>query len=168
MLPRCTKSLMDRDLTDVDHALDNIAASPQHQGDRIDKLLGKKNRGLWRYTFGPTAHEIGGGRYARALYAIGVQSSMLFIETTVFTEDVSSLLTDDSYKALQQALLFRPDAESVIPGSGGKRGGVRVIYYWIRDDDTIYFLTMYPKTRQDDLSPRQMKILSRIVQEELS
>ncbi|MDA0336494.1 MAG: type II toxin-antitoxin system RelE/ParE family toxin [bacterium] len=52
--------------------------------------------------------------------------------------------------------------------SGGKRGGVRVIYYWVRDDDTIYFLTMYPKTRQDDLSPRQVKILRRIVQEELS
>ena len=51
---------------------------------------------------------------------------------------------------------------------GGKRGGVRVIYYWIRDDATIYFLTVYPKTRQDDLSPRQVKILSRIVQEELS
>jgi hypothetical protein len=46
---------------------------------------------------------------------------MLFIETAVFTEDVSSLLADDSYKALQQALLFRPDAGSVIPGSGGLR-----------------------------------------------
>ncbi len=105
---------------------------------------------------------------------------MLFIETAVFTEDVSSLLTDDSYKAMQQALLFRPDAGALIPGghglrklrwrtkSGGKRGGVRVIYYWIRDDDSIYLLTMYPKTRQDNLSPRQLKILSRIVQEELS
>ncbi len=98
----------------------------------------------------------------------------------MFTEDVSSLLTDDSYKALQQALLLRPDAGVVIPGghglrklrwrteSGGKRGGVRVIYYWIRNDDSIYLLTMYPKTRQDDLSPRQLKILSRLVQEELS
>lgn len=105
---------------------------------------------------------------------------MLFIETPVFTEDVSSLLPDDSFKALQEALLLRPDAGSVISRShglrklrwrtegGGKRGGVRVIYYWIRDEQTIYLLTLYAKTRQDDLTPGQIKILSRLVQEELS
>jgi|APSaa5957512576_1039674.scaffolds.fasta_scaffold229956_1 mRNA-degrading endonuclease RelE of RelBE toxin-antitoxin system len=43
------ESLTDRDLADVDHALDNIAASPYHHDDRIIKLTGTKNRGLWRY-----------------------------------------------------------------------------------------------------------------------
>lgn len=105
---------------------------------------------------------------------------MRFIETPIFTEDVSALLSDDSYRALQQALWLRPDAGSVIPGShglrklrwrtesGGKRGGVRVVYYWIRDDQTIYLLTIYEKSRQDDLTPQQVKILSRIAREELS
>lgn len=104
---------------------------------------------------------------------------MVFIETPVFTEDVESLLTRDSYRGLQRALLLRPDAGSVIRGSHGlrklrwqtpgrgKRGGVRVIYYWIRDEDVIYLLTVYPKTRQDNLTPQQLRILSRLVQEEL-
>lgn len=104
--------------------------------------------------------------------------AMLFIETPIFTEDVESLLSPDSYRALQQALVFRPDAGSVIPGtrglrklrwrsdSGGKRGGLRVIYFWIKDEETIYLLTVYPKTRQDDLTPQQLKILSRLVREE--
>jgi len=105
---------------------------------------------------------------------------MIFIETPVFTEDVESLLSAESYRAPQQALQLPPDAGSIIRGShglrklrwgtpsSGKRGGVRVIYFWVRDEETIYLpvLTMYPKTRQDDLTPRQIKILSRLVQEE--
>ena len=75
--------------------------------------------------------------------------------------------------------MLRPDAGKVIPGShglrklrwrtgrGGKRAGLRVIYYWIRDEETIYLLTVYSKTRQDDLTPRQIRILSRLVREEL-
>ena len=103
---------------------------------------------------------------------------MVFIETPVFTEDVESLLSADSYRPLQQALVLRPDTGPTIPGSHGlrklrwrasgrgKRGGVRVIYFWFRDEETVYLLTVYPKSRQDDLTPRQIKILSRLVQEE--
>lgn len=39
--------------------------------------------------------------------------------------------------------------------------------YWIRDEQTIYLLTMYLKTRQDDLTTRQIATLSRLDQEEL-
>jgi len=67
---------------------------------------------------------------------------MVFIETPIFTKLVIELLSDDSYAELQQMLLLRPDAGDVIPGSGGlrkvrwriagqgKRGGLRIIYYW--------------------------------------
>ncbi len=67
---------------------------------------------------------------------------MIIIETPIFTKQLLSVLSDDEYRQFQQALLERPDAGMVIPGSGGlrklrwgaegrgKRGGVRVIYYW--------------------------------------
>ncbi len=50
----------------------------------------------------------------------------------------------------------------------GKRGGVRVIYYWDDPSDTIYLLLIYKKVQQDDLTPQQIKILRRLVREELT
>ena len=76
------------------------------------------------------------------------------------------------------ALLLRPECGTLIRGSGGlrkvrwtvpgrgKRGGVRVIYYWAKAEDVIYMLLIYPKSRQEDLTPRQLKILRKLVQEE--
>jgi hypothetical protein len=102
---------------------------------------------------------------------------MEFIETSIFTRQVIELLDDESYLALQIELLSRPDAGSVIRGSGGlrklrwagrshgKRGGVRIIYYWITADDQIYLLFMYPKNVRDDLSPAQLKALRELVEE---
>lgn len=72
---------------------------------------------------------------------------MLFIETSKFTELVKDHLSDDEYVALQWMLLEQPDAGPIVPGSGGvrkvrwglrgrgKRGGIRVIYYWKTADD---------------------------------
>ena len=69
-------------------------------------------------------------------------ADMLFIEAPKFTELVKEHLSDDEYAALQWMLLERPDAGPIVPGSGGvrklrwglrgrgKRGGIRVIYYW--------------------------------------
>ena len=68
------------------------------------------------------------------------------------------------------ALLFRPE---LIPKSGGlrklrwKRGGLRVIYFWDKDGDTIYMLFAYQKSEQEDLTPTQLRVLSKLVREEL-
>jgi hypothetical protein len=48
----------------------------------------------------------------------------------------------------------------------GKRGGLRVIYFWDSASETFYMLTVYRKSKQDDLSPRQLRILRRLVAEE--
>ncbi|HXF85853.1 MAG TPA: type II toxin-antitoxin system RelE/ParE family toxin [Anaerolineales bacterium] len=103
---------------------------------------------------------------------------MQFIETSIFTRQVTTLLSDDEYGQLQVALTTRPDAGTIIPHSGGlrkirwsisgrgKRGGVRVIYYWVVAEDKILMLFMYPKSVKDDLTPQQLKVLREIVEKE--
>ena len=100
---------------------------------------------------------------------------MVIIETSVFTGCVKELLSDDQYAELQTALVVRPDAGDLIPGShglrklrwkidgGGKRGGMRVIYYWLTADDQLYMLYAFTKAEREDLTRRQIKQLAEIV-----
>ena len=110
-------------------------------------------------------------------YAIGVQLVMRFVETPIFTKRIKGLLDDEDYRALQSALLLRPEQGALMKGSGGlrkirwahrargKRGGIRVIYYWHLTDETFYMLFAYPKTAQDDLTAEQLRALRRAVRE---
>ena len=86
-------------------------------------------------------------------------------------------MADDDYAAMQVALAQRPDLGKIIPGSGGirkmrwagssrgKRGGLRVIYYWQVADDQIWLLLAYPKSERDDLSHDEIKQLKRLVEQ---
>ena len=51
-------------------------------------------------------------------------------------------------------------------GGRGKRGGVRVIYYWAVSREQLLMLLIYPKSEWDDLTPAQFKVLRQIVEEE--
>jgi len=102
---------------------------------------------------------------------------MLFIETPIFTKLVIDLISDDEYRKLQLALVLRPEAGKIIPGSGelrkirwksggsGKRGGLRLIYFWDVPEDIIYMLLIYKKSKQEDLTPNQLKTLRNLVKE---
>ena len=104
---------------------------------------------------------------------------MRFVETSIFTKQVAALLPDVSYRMLQSSLMYKPDAGAVIKGSGGlrkvrwklpgagKRGSLRVIYFFDRPE-TIYMIFMYKKNDQSDLTPEQVKILKKLVEENLS
>jgi mRNA-degrading endonuclease RelE of RelBE toxin-antitoxin system len=88
------------------------------------------------------------------------------------------LLADEDYRLLQVALINRPDLGVVIRGSGGlrkvrwnlpgkgKRGGVRIIYYWAVAQDQLLMLFMYPKNVRADLTLAQVKILKQIVEKD--
>ncbi len=103
---------------------------------------------------------------------------MYFVETTVFTRRIVELLNDEEYRQLQLYLAERPDAGKVIPGSGGlrklrwgvdqtgKRGGIRLIYYWVVHRDMILFLFAFRKNERSDLTPEQLQFLRRIVEKE--
>jgi hypothetical protein len=89
-----------------------------------------------------------------------------------------ALLDVEAYRLLQLALLQRPARGAVIRRSGGlrkvrwalpgqgKRGGVRVIYFWDEASETFYMLYAYPKNGQEDLTAQQLLVLSRLVREE--
>lgn len=105
---------------------------------------------------------------------------LAFVETSVFTRQIVEKLSDDEYAQLQAALVFRPEAGDLIPGGGGirkirwgetqrhrgKRGGVRVIYYWYEEGALIYMLLVYSKGEKDDLSPAEKRLLKHLVSEE--
>ena len=62
-----------------------------------------------------------------------------------------------------------PDAGALVPGSGGvrklrwamsgrgKRGGIRVIYYWKCADDEIWMLTLYAKNERSSIPAHILK-----------
>ena len=103
---------------------------------------------------------------------------MVILETHAFTTAILELLSDEEYRLLQQALVARPDAGRLMRGSGGlrkirwaakgrgKRGGVRVIYYWHVPGDRLLMLLAYAKSERDDLTPRQRVMLRKIIEAE--
>lgn len=101
---------------------------------------------------------------------------MLFIETDIFTEDVKKLLDDDEYHKLQMFLATQPDYGDLIPntaglrkirwlaGGKGKRGGVRVIYFYRTREFEIRLLIIYRKGIKDDLSANEKAVLKKIIE----
>lgn len=105
-----------------------------------------------------------------------------FVEAPAFTRHLPKYLDDDEYHLLQIQLARNPDAGSVIPGSGGfrkvrwadtrrgkgRRGGLRVIYYYFVQDRQIFLMTLYGKDEATDLTPKQKKVLKSAVESELA
>ncbi len=87
----------------------------------------------------------------------------------LFTKLVREFLSDEEYGELQKTLIHDPEAGAVIRGSGGvrkirwaaqgrgKRGGIRVIYFVRRAKDTIWMLTLYPKSVTDSIPGHVLK-----------
>ena len=103
---------------------------------------------------------------------------MVIVETSIFTRRVVRLLNEDSYRLLQAELLQDPEKGVLMRGSGGprkirwaipgkgKRGGVRVIYYWAVSNDRLLMLLIYDKTEQDELTAEQLRQLRQLVERE--
>jgi mRNA-degrading endonuclease RelE of RelBE toxin-antitoxin system len=101
---------------------------------------------------------------------------MEFIKATIFTKYVYTYLTDDEYLGLQSFLLKFPESGKVVPGSGGvrklrwamsgtgKRGGVRVIYYFKKQDDEIWLLTIYSKSKTENIPAHILRKIAEEIQ----
>jgi hypothetical protein len=98
------------------------------------------------------------------------------VETGTFVRQVDALLSTSSREELIGFLAFNPEAGDLIPGTGGirkvrwaipgkgKRGGLRVIYYFHRELMPLFLLTAYAKGKKTDLSRAEQKALEKIAE----
>ena len=105
----------------------------------------------------------------------------LFVELPAFERNRSSSLTDEAYRGLQNEMLKDPEAGDVITGTGGlrklrygdatrgkgKRGGLRIIYYWWDPQKQFWLFTIYDKDELSDMSPKEKAILKTLLKQEL-
>lgn len=106
---------------------------------------------------------------------------MVFVEAPAFTRYISEYLDDDQYRLLQNELASNAEAGDVIQGTGGfrkfrwvdtrrgkgRRGGLRIIYYYFLSDQQIWLMTLYGKDEAADLTAKQKKVLKGAIDTEL-
>ena len=105
----------------------------------------------------------------------------VFVELPAFERHRADYLDDDAYRALQNLLMKHPEAGDPMPDSGGlrklrftdarrgkgKRGGLRVIYYWWNAGMQFWLYTLYDKDELADLTAKQRKALKAMIKSEL-
>ncbi|MNE04051.1 Toxin HigB-2 [compost metagenome] len=114
-------------------------------------------------------------KYVQLAYGFSMEA--IFFETSFFTATVSDYLSDDEYKELQQVLLKNPECGDVMPRTGGfrklrwgdrrrgkgKRGGLRVIYYWLSSDGQMWMFAIYDKDELENLTCDQERALKQAI-----
>jgi len=98
---------------------------------------------------------------------------MEFIEAPAFTRHLHEYLDDEGYRELQCQLAANPRAGDVMPRTGGfrkirwadqrrgkgRRGGLRMIYYYFESEQQIWLMTLYGKDEAADLTLKEKKVL---------
>jgi hypothetical protein len=102
------------------------------------------------------------------------------VELDGFTEDWNELgLCDDDLHALQLAIMAKPRAAPVVPGTGslrktryaplksgkGKSGGARVCYVYFEHYSVVFLVLAYPKNEKDDLSVAEKKAIKKLIKD---
>jgi hypothetical protein len=92
-----------------------------------------------------------------------------------FTRQAEKLFDEDQKQELITFLARNPTAGDVIPDTGGvrklrfaasgrgKRGGARVIYYFLDETTPLYGLLAYPKNAKSDMTPDEKRAVSALV-----
>jgi hypothetical protein len=101
---------------------------------------------------------------------------MEFIEAVAFTKYLYDYLSEDEYIGLQSFLLQYPESGKIVRGSGGvrkvrwamagrgKSGGVRVIYYFKKQDDEIWLLTIYSKNEMENIPAHVLRQIAKEIE----
>jgi hypothetical protein len=106
---------------------------------------------------------------------------MEFIEAPAFARYLPRYLEDESYRTLQHALASQPELGDVMPGTGGfrkarwadprrgkgRRGGLRIIYFYFPAERQIWLMTLYGKDEAADLSAQEKRALKAAIEAEL-
>jgi mRNA-degrading endonuclease RelE of RelBE toxin-antitoxin system len=105
----------------------------------------------------------------------------VFVELPAFERHRVEYLDDAAFRGLQDLLMKHPEAGDPIPETGGlrklryadarrgkgKRGGLRVIYYWWDAGYQFWLFTLYDKDEMSDLTAPQRKALKAMIKAEL-
>lgn len=105
----------------------------------------------------------------------------VFVELPPFEHYRVDYLDDDAFQRLQRLLMLNPEAGAVIPGTDGlrklrfiderrgkgKRGGLRVIYYWWDAGLQFWLFTIYDKDEMTHLTKAQRETLKEMIKREL-
>lgn len=98
-------------------------------------------------------------------------------ETQAFIRQAANLFTEDELQAVVNLLAFHPESGNLIPGTGGvrkvrvpamgqgKRGGARVVYYWVSDDAPVYALLAYAKGHKIDMTSDEKRAVASLAAE---
>lgn len=90
-------------------------------------------------------------------------------ETILFLRQAADLWSEADHDAFITFIALNPEDGEVIPETGGvrklrwrrqgvgKRGGVRVIYYYHDPEMPLYLLMIYAKAQQGELSPDEKR-----------
>lgn len=96
-------------------------------------------------------------------------------ETPTFVRQTEKLFSEQEKRELIDFLAANPLAGDEIPGTGGvrkvrfaasgrgKRGGARVIYYYLDKTMPLYALLAYAKNAKDDMTPAEKRAVSALV-----
>ena len=97
-------------------------------------------------------------------------------ETATFTRQAEKLFSEEEKQEVIAFLAGNPVAGDLIPDTGGvrkvrfaasgkgKRGGARVIYYYLDENIPLYALLVYPKNAKSDMTPDEKRIVSALVE----
>jgi hypothetical protein len=110
-----------------------------------------------------------------------VNVKAVFVELPPFEHYCADYLDDDAFLRLQRLLMLNPEAGALMAGTGGlrklrfaderrgkgKRGGLRVIYYWWDADLQFWLFTIYDKDERPDLTKAQRDALRQMIKNEL-
>ena len=100
---------------------------------------------------------------------------MTVVETPFFLRKALGLLTDEEREQLIGFVGANPEMGDIVPESGGirklrwaakgkgKRGGVRVIYYFHNDTFPVFLLTIYAKNQKANLTKAERNELRDLV-----
>jgi len=105
----------------------------------------------------------------------------VFIELPAFERHRERYLDDEGFRLLQDTLMANPQVGDPMEGTGGlrkmrfgdarrgkgKRGGLRVIYYFWTGGPEFWLFTLYDKDEMADLTPKQRSALRDLVKAEL-
>lgn len=98
-----------------------------------------------------------------------------FVYLGLFERTRKGVLTDAEVKELEDELLANPRAGVVMTNTGGvrkvraaqeqrgKSGSVRVVYLYVPEQATVYFILAFPKNVQGNLTDAQKKQVRDVV-----